>query len=128
MDDLVGWFAVDHRFSGKLPSAVRTPKLPVRVVFDNPVLVALNEVTRPFFVVLVQELAAVCTVNLYGMSFSHVSYQYVVRMLYSTGVSASSPVFCDPVKHIRSRSRPVGLRYDRGGTRSGTGVNGCFIR
>jgi len=98
LDDLVGWLAADHRFSGKLLFAVRTPELPVRVVFDNPVLVALNEVTRPFFVVLVQKLAAVCTVNLYCMSFSHVSYQYVVRMLCSTGVRASSPASCDSVK------------------------------
>jgi len=91
LDDLVGWLAVDHRFSGKLLFAVRTLELPVRVVFDNPVLVALNEVTRPFLVVLVQKLAAVCTVNLYCMSFPHMSYRYVVRMLCGTWVSASSP-------------------------------------
>jgi hypothetical protein len=60
-------------------------------------------VTRPLLFVLVQKLAAVCTVNLYCMSFSHVSYQYVVRMLCSTGVSASSPICCDSVK-VRVKS------------------------
>jgi hypothetical protein len=41
LNDLVGGPTVDHLLPGKLLSTVRTPQVPVRVIFDDIILVAL---------------------------------------------------------------------------------------
>ena len=68
--DLVGWLAMDHRFPGKYLSTVGTPQVAIRVVFNDSVLVTLDQMAWPCLVVSVKQEAAVHAINLDGMSLS----------------------------------------------------------
>jgi len=51
--NLVGWLAADHRSPGKYLSTVGTPRVAIRVVFDDSVPVTLDEMAWPCLVVFV---------------------------------------------------------------------------
>jgi len=72
--DLVGRLAADHRFPGKYLSTVGTPQVSIRVVFNDSVLVTLDEMPRPCLVVFVKQEAAVHAINLDGVSLFLVSH------------------------------------------------------
>lgn len=64
--------AADHRFPGKYLSTVGTPQVAIRVVFDDSVLVTLDEMPRPCLVVFIKQEAAIHAINLDGMSLFRV--------------------------------------------------------
>ena len=78
--DLVGRLAADHRFPGKYLSTVGTPQVSIRVVFNDSVLVTLDEMPRPCLVVFVKQEAAVHAINLDGMSLFLVSHNRAAQM------------------------------------------------
>jgi len=71
---------MDHRFPGKDLSAVGTPQVAIRVVFNDSVLVTLDQMAWPCLVVSVKQEAAVHAINLDGMSLSLVSHDHAAQM------------------------------------------------
>ena len=74
--DLVGRLSMDHRFPGKDLSAVGTPQVAICAVFNDSVLVTLDQMAWPCLVVFVKQEAAVRAINLDGMSLSLVSHDH----------------------------------------------------